>query len=251
MKIKILGTVSPYEIENENCPGYLITYNRQNIILDCGSGISRTLEFPSILDNLTIIISHFHKDHYLDLYNLIYAAKDFKRIGKLNQLINVYVPKEPKKIVDDIIEEGKDILNVILYDEDTLINNNDDIRIRFKKTEHTDSMPSFATKIESSKSKIIYTGDASNKNIDNLIKFSENADVIICDAKFLKSNGINNHSYHMTSFEAGEYAEKANAKMLVLTHFSSYNYNPKLHLEEANINFSNCICATSNLEIKL
>lgn len=34
-----LGTISPYTKGNRNCPGFLIEYNNQKILLDCGNSV--------------------------------------------------------------------------------------------------------------------------------------------------------------------------------------------------------------------
>ena len=41
-----LGTISPYTKGNMNCPGFLVEYNNQKILLDCGNGITRLLNLP-------------------------------------------------------------------------------------------------------------------------------------------------------------------------------------------------------------
>ena len=47
-----LGTISPYTKGNMNCPGFLVEYNNKKILLDCGNGITRLLNFPSDLKDL-------------------------------------------------------------------------------------------------------------------------------------------------------------------------------------------------------
>ena len=51
----------------------LLQYNNK-ILLDCGNGITRNLNFPEDLNNLTIIISHLHRDHYSDIFSIAYAT---------------------------------------------------------------------------------------------------------------------------------------------------------------------------------
>ena len=96
-----LGTVSPYPKDNKNCPGFLIEYNKHKILLDCGEGVSRLLNFPSDLKNLIIIISHLHKDHYSGLASIAYASYVYKNLGYINKRIKVYIPK------GDLIEVEK------------------------------------------------------------------------------------------------------------------------------------------------
>lgn len=62
-----LGTISPYTKGNMNCPGFLVEYNSKKILLDCGNGITRLLNFPNDLKDLNVIITHYHKDHFGDL----------------------------------------------------------------------------------------------------------------------------------------------------------------------------------------
>ena len=38
-----LGTISPYPKGNRNCPGFLVQYNNNKILLDCGDGVTRLL----------------------------------------------------------------------------------------------------------------------------------------------------------------------------------------------------------------
>ena len=54
MKLKVLGSVSPYIKGNDNCPGYLIENENAKVLLDCGSGITREMKLPDDLENLTI-----------------------------------------------------------------------------------------------------------------------------------------------------------------------------------------------------
>ncbi len=80
--------------------------------------------------------------------------------------------------------------------------------------------------------KIVYTGDT--RPSKNLVKFAENADLLIHDATFddelherAREDG------HSTPSQAAETAEKAGAKWLVLTHISARYKDPSLLLEHA------------------
>ncbi len=80
--------------------------------------------------------------------------------------------------------------------------------------------------------KIVYTGDT--RPSKNLVKFAENADLLIHDATFddelwerAREDG------HSTPSQAAETAKKAGAKWLVLTHISARYRDPSLLLEQA------------------
>ena len=88
-----LGTISPYTKGNMNCPGVLINYNNKKILLDCGSGITRLLKFPDTLEDLNVIITHYHRDHFGDIGSICYASYVYHNLGLLNNKINIFLPK--------------------------------------------------------------------------------------------------------------------------------------------------------------
>ena len=81
MRIKILGTQSPYVTDNHNCPGILIESNQHHIMLDSGCGTHRMLDFPDDLNNLHVFLTHLHRDHYNDIFNIQYASYVFNKQG--------------------------------------------------------------------------------------------------------------------------------------------------------------------------
>ena len=89
-----LGTVSPYPKDNKNCPGFLIEYKGYKILLDAGEGCSRLLNMPNDLNNLIIIISHLHKDHYSGLSGIAYASYVYKNLGYIDDKINIYTRRK-------------------------------------------------------------------------------------------------------------------------------------------------------------
>ena len=251
MRIKILGSVSPVVTSDDNCPGYLID---KNLLLDCGSVITRNLKVTKRLKDLTIIISHLHKDHYLDLYGIIYLVKEHlkdNRRPKIN--INIYLPKNPDEIVTDIKEECVDYseyIRINTYNEKTKITV-DNKKIDFISVKHSSSVPCYAIRIKEEGKTIVYTGDTSNKSKEELIEFGKDSDVMIMDAKYLHKNKISNNSYHLTSLEASIIAKEANTKRLVLTHLPSLLKDIKLHKKEAEENFKKVLVAEAKMIIKI
>lgn len=239
MKIKVLGTMSPYPKGDKNGPGFLITNNKTNIILDCGSGISRLLNFPDDLNNLHIIISHLHKDHYADLFSFGYANQIHKKLGSLANDINVYIPKynEGDESYTDYqfiknSKEDKFILHE--YDEKTILDIAD-FKITFLKMAH--GIKTYGCKIECAENTVVYTADTGYEIKPKLAAFASNVDLLICESSFIKEhNSINN--YHLHAHESAAIAGYANVKKLLLTHF--WPETPKeLYLKEAKEIFDN------------
>ena len=100
MEIKTLGSVSPYPKDDKNGVSYLIRSGNNKILLDCGPGSSRLLNMKEDLNNLIIIISHLHKDHYSDLLAIGYASYVYKNLGYLKNKIKVYVPCDDEVLID-------------------------------------------------------------------------------------------------------------------------------------------------------
>ncbi len=236
IKITPLGTISPYTKGNMNCPGFLIEYNNEKLLLDCGNGITRLLNFPEVLENLNIIITHYHKDHFGDIGAIQYASYVYHNLGMLDDKIKIYLPKNDfgfnKKSIISNNESYAEYYN-ITDSYNFLIN---DLNVTFEDNKsHT--IESFMVRLQNEKFKIIYTSDVGTTNFDKLAEFCKNADVIICESSFLKRHNANSKT-HLTAYDSGILASKSNAKKLLLTHFWPEEYK-ELYLEEARQSFNN------------
>ena len=231
-----LGTISPYPKGNMNCPGFLVEYNNKKILLDCGNGITRLLNFPNDLKNLSIIITHYHKDHFGDLGALQYASFVYHNLGLLHNKIKIYLPKNDISFNKDSI-----ISNNESYSDYYYINNAysfliDDLRISFEDNKsHT--IESYMVKLQNKDFKIVYTSDIGTTNLNKLEDYCKNANLIICESSFLKAHNSNSKT-HMTAYDASILANKSHAQKLLLTHFWPEE-DKLLYLEEAKQNFKN------------
>ena len=217
MNLKVLGFLSPYPKENDNCPGYLIEDNKYKIMLDCGNGCTSNLNMNYDLENLIIIISHLHNDHYGDLLSMAYTSYVYYNLGIINDHIKVYVPypksKDEELIYDYLLSFKESKLKFIPYDENTKIRHGN-MNIDFKSANH--SITTYYIKVSNNYKKIVYSADTGYS--DSLIEFSSNADLLICESTFLKSQ-IKSTKYHLNTIEAGTIAKKSNVKTLLITHF--------------------------------
>lgn len=269
MEIKILGTVSPYCKDTKNCPGYLVTENNTKVLLDCGNGCTRELKLPEDLENLTIIISHLHKDHYGDLLSLGYASYVFHNLGYLSKKIKVYIPKGDlitslenyqapdncrklnlvkKPIIDYLFlqEFGPEqYFEFIPYNEQTKLNIGN-LQIVFSKNPHP--INTFSTRIRHNKETFVYSADTGySKN--TLVTFAQNADLLLCEATFLKdqTKAIDHHLY---AYEAATIASNAHVKKLLLTHFFP-ELDKEFYVSEARTIFKNTEAAEEGKILKL
>lgn len=251
-ELGILGSVSPYSTKYDNCPGYLINLQKTKILLDCGPGVCSKLNIPNDLNNLNIFISHFHKDHYLDIFSIGYASYVYNKLHLLKNKIKVYIPKINKND-----EEYQDYLllknlreqyfEIIEYDVNSIFTI-ENVDISFMRNHH--SIKTYSTKIIFNNDyKFIYTSDLGYETKDELIKFSKDADILLIESTFVKSDNANS-DFHLHAFEAAIIAKEANVKKMILTHFWP-EHNKKIYLKEAKTIFKNTEIAKINKKIKI
>ena len=229
-----LGTISPYTKGNINCPGFLVEYNSKKVLLDCGNGITRLLNFPEDLKDLSVIITHYHKDHFGDLGTLQYASYVYHNLGLLDKKMKIYLPKN-----DIAFNKASIISNNESYSEYYDINDLysfsvDDLNISVENN-NSHTIESYMVKLQNEDFKIVYTSDIGTTNFSKLADFCKDADLIICESSFLQKHNANSKT-HMTAYNAGILASKSNAKKLLLTHFWPEE-EKRLYLEEAKQSF--------------
>ncbi len=98
--------------------------------------------------------------------------------------------------------------------------------------------------------KVVYTGDT--RMCNNVIKISENADILLHDGTFSEEEKDNvKKAGHSTAKQAGEVAKRANVRKLYLTHISQRYTDPKILENEAREVFPESYVAEDFLRIKV
>lgn len=264
-----LGTVSPNCYKDLNCPGYLVENNSHKVLLDCGNGISRLLELPKDFENLIIVISHLHKDHYGDILSLGYASYIARNLGYLKKRIKVYIPEadiidgrltyydvygyaqyyNEKVALPDyqfLMNFGKEhFLEFITYNENTELVHGD-MKLSFRNNPH--QINTYSTKVETDNHTIVYSADTGFQD-NSLEAFAKDVNLLICESTFLKGQTRigNNHLY---AYEAGMIATRANVDKLLLTHFYPY-IDKELYVKEAIEEFENTQAAIEGKKLIL
>jgi len=84
----------------------------------------------------------------------------------------------------------------------------------------------------------------------NAVLLAKDADLVVCEATFADDVGEKADSYkHLTAENAGMIANKANAKKLVLTHFSQrYKTSQQIEEDARNV-FDNVVCAKDFMRV--
>ncbi|MBQ8603803.1 MAG: MBL fold metallo-hydrolase [Oscillospiraceae bacterium] len=239
MQLKILGTQSPYNTAGHNCPGFLITDEDAKLMLDCGSGSHRMLNYPQDLENLNVILTHLHRDHYNDIYNLQYASFVFHNQGRVIKPVQVYMPATPPEIYKDISGEDNAYCEYSEIHKDRTLTVGK-INITFLPVTHP--METYAVKISDGKSTIVYTSDTSWLSNQDISAFAKDADILISEASLLVSDGFPEVNSHLTAKQAALIAKQAGVKKLIITHFWPEKA-PQQFVDEAKEYFENTFAA--------
>lgn len=241
---------------------------KKKVLLDCGNGSTSQISMPEDLENLTIIISHLHKDHYGDLLSIAYASYVYHRLGYLDKKIPVYLPKpsfmkEEKAKIPSIEKSNEAVESEIMdynflthlgkeqylefrtYDDSSKIQIGQ-MQLTFSKNPHP--INTYSTKITTKKESIVYTSDTGFEK-NTIETFAKGADLLICESTFIRGQQ-KKEDFHLYAYEAGAIAKKANVKQLVLTHFWP-ELDKLLYEEEAKEEFPNTIVAHEGQYLKI
>ncbi|MFP4567900.1 MAG: MBL fold metallo-hydrolase [Candidatus Woesearchaeota archaeon] len=234
MKIKFYGNsgwITP--TDEHSC--FSAYTNTTKILFDAGS--------PKILTETNvhldaIILTHIHFDHIKNLYNLLAYMN---RAGRCEHL-KIYAPVDLRgKISDEIIPNADDFRKFTYEFITTLPDNIGDIEIKsvisLQKTKPYAKV--FSLKLKTDKKTVTFITDVSLT--EELINFSKDSDMIICDAAAINENNCG----HLSPESVKKLLLKATPKKIILTHFDELK--PEEFLQR--INFEGAICATTNLEI--
>lgn len=213
-----------------------------------------------------VFITHLHSDHIDGLPDVFHNAWEFGG----GTPFELYGPEGTKKSADGILQfydadihirrdlteklpaEGArinvhEIKEGVIYDKSG-------VQVTAFQVEHPPVASAFGYRFDSGSHSIVITGDT--RPNPNLVKFASGADILVSEA-YVPDRGASAkkgdrpwssiQDYHMSAKEAGETAEKAKVKILVLTHLIPANAPEKAFLDEAGKVFNGKILVGRDL----
>jgi ribonuclease BN (tRNA processing enzyme) len=214
------GTCVP-SLKRSAC-SVLVTGDQKHILVDCGpQTIHRLLEMDITINDIDcLLMSHFHPDHSGELVNFLFATKypgGIRRRAPLTivggtGLKDFY--RRLERAFGPWMTPTADFVHLIEMNPPEFDNMRlGSISITTTPVEHRPE--SIAYRISQHQDiVIVYSGDTDYS--ENLIALAQYADVFICESALpdeLKVPG------HLTPSLAGQIANQAHVKKLVLTHF--------------------------------
>ena len=271
----LLGTGCPKVDFKRFGPSNLISTNKTKILVDCGSGVTQRLNQSNLssADIDALFLTHLHSDHVIDLYQLIISSWHSYRIKPWK----VYGPKGTKNFVKKIMNAWKiERQQRINYEARSSTRafdiqvkefkskgsiNIKDIRIKYFEVDHQPVKYAYGFNFFNKNKKLTISGDT--KPCENIIKFGQNADVLLhevfIDGELKETNKMrtrktlhNVRSYHTPSTIVGKIAKLTNCKKLVLTHLVPTRFNETKLIHTVKSDFGkNPIIGRDLLNIKI
>ncbi len=210
-----IGIWGGYPNKNEATSAFLIEQDGFRCLVDCGSGVLAAVQNYTKLSDLdAVIISHYHPDHVADIGVLQHAAMVGMQLKEWETPLLIYAhdrdPEEFEKLSYKGVTEGRAI-------QETETLELGPWQVSFCETIHP--VYCLALKFTSNGKSVVFTADTSWK--EELIGFSEGADLLVAESNlYEKYLGI--IQGHLSGSQAGELAERAGAKRLLLTHLPQY-----------------------------
>jgi ribonuclease BN (tRNA processing enzyme) len=222
LRVTVLGKSPSWQDAAGACSGYLVQQDDLTLLLDCGNGVFSKLraavDYRSVDE---VVISHLHADHFLDLVPFSYALANAARAGTLPDRRPVlHVPSGGRDVLRGIVSSWgspeliDDAFTIVEYapgDELTL----GPLHVRFREVPHF--IRAYAVELANNGARFVFGADCAPNR--ELVEFAHAADVLMVEATLRRPEDGPDRG-HMTPAEAGEHGAAAQARRLVLTHFS-------------------------------
>lgn len=223
MKITFLGTNGWFSTHTGHSTCVMAETKDAYIILDAGGGFYKTHDLIKEDKPIFLLLTHVHMDHIeglqvLPLFKFKQGMKILVEDSSMLDLQNImrlpYMPapkdlKMPTEIVP--LSKAKNL----------------PFKLDYLPLVHPVKTVGFRISAEDK----ILTFALDTGPCENLLKLSENADLMITECSFLPSKPMGNH--HLTPEQAAQAAAEAKAKLLALIHFKADDYDTLEKRDEA------------------
>ena len=219
MRVTVIGKSPSWQDAGGACSGYLVEHADGLLLVDCGNGVFGKLRALADYSSVgSVVISHMHADHFLDLipfaYALTYGPKLERPAPKL------FLPPGGLAVLRticasfDSASHVEDAFDAVEYDPDTTLDLGA-ISVDFKPVPHF--IAAWALRIAEAESSFVFGADSGPD--DGIAKFASGADLLLLEAT-LAHDSPSGLVGHLNPVQAGRIAAGAGAARLVLTHIS-------------------------------
>ena len=251
MRLTIVGCSGSFPGPDSPASCYLAEAEGFRLLIDLGSGALGALQrYASLYDIDAVCVSHLHADHCLDLCDYS-VARRFHPDGPRPPL-PVYAPPQAALRLGQALgadpaadaRPGADRYHGIteIFSFATItpgVMEIGPLRVTAARMNHP--VETYGFRLEHRGRSLAYSADTGPT--DALPELAEGADVLLCEASFLEpADGAEPlpEDLHLTARQAGQYAARAGAGQLVLTHLVPWNDQDRT-LDEAGQAFDGAL----------
>ena len=277
MRIVLLGTTGgpPLQVMRA-APSNAIVVGGSLYVVDCGNGVARQIVQAALsLRALKgIFITHQHSDHNLDYGNLFYFAWYMTLKNKVNSYGPPPLAEMTKKFFElnafdidiRVRDEGRPDPRSLLVPHEIvsagIVMQDENVKVTCVLADHPPLPVALSYRFDTADRSVVFSGDT--RKTDALVNLAKGADVFVCEAQYLPGTrevleravkagydkdtadrlfkSISGNA--LTVEQAGQVAQAAGVKKLVLSHFVPGNgaVPEQVFVEQARKAFSGEIC---------
>lgn len=241
MQITTVGCAGSFPAPDSPASCYLVEAEGFRLVLDLGNGALGALQrHTGLYDIDAICLSHQHADHCMDM--CCYSVARLHHPDGPKPKIPVYGPARTAERLARGLGLDPGTVMTDAFDFVTLSPGTIEIgplRVTVDHMNHP--VETFGFRLEHGGTSLAYSADTGI--CDPLVALASDADVLLCEASFLDGPDLP-PNLHLTARQAGEYATRADAGQLVLTHLVAWNDQAR-SLEEAASAFGGTLSAAA------
>ena len=254
--ITTLGTNSAIPSIYRFTTSQYLNVNGVGFIVDCGEGAQIRLKQYGIKNNSIsyVLISHLHGDHFFGLAGLISTMCMENR----HKPLHIFGPERLEEVIEPQLEVSnttrnfKCVYHVVDTETSNIIVHHDNVEVITIPLKHSVKTTGYLIKLTLPLKQCSYAYISDTIYKPDIVPLIQNVDVIYHEATYLHDlKNQADEKFHATAKEAGMIAQMANAKTLLIGHFSKRYPSIQPLVDEAKSIFPNTIAAEDGLCVPL
>ena len=189
IKLTLLGTSAQIPTAKRNHFAALLTYNEENILIDCGEGTQRQFRKARLnpCKVTRILLTHHHGDHVFGLPGLISTLN----ASEYNKELFIYGPRGIKKFLDVFLDlDFKRNFKIIVEEVSGKFFENDKFYLEAEKMEHGTPTNAYSfvlkDKLRIDKKKLVKSGLKQGSFLNKIL----NGKDVVVEGKKIKSKSL-------------------------------------------------------------
>jgi ribonuclease BN (tRNA processing enzyme) len=244
MRVTVVGCAGSFPGPDSPASCYLLEAEGFRLVIDMGNGALGVLQrYAGLFSIDAICLSHLHADHCIDL-GAYWVARQFPPEGP-QPPIPVYGPRGTAgQVKPDLGPDGAEHIDggpdgQLRFDFRELEPGSFGIGpFRLTADHMNHPVETFGFRLEHGGRSLAYSADTGET--DALVRLARDADLLLCEASLVEpgpGEPALPEGLHLTGRQAAQYAARAGAGQLVLTHLAPWNDAGRT-LDEADRAFS-------------